>query len=436
MFTSIDLVVYFVSRKIVSKLPKTLNLFKASGLEGWVFLLLNFDLTFFEFVVQTLKCLENWAETFTTDSKGKVSRFYEVYQEMKTSDVEFPPSFLFENYENSAVQFSKRDLSRTRRLCKELRKSLNLKTKKKAGVLNGLSEMYQRQIEMGIDVITREGGRVTDDLVCTYSDLSEVITLYQAWKANGYLLKDGGNLSMPACFMLEDCRPKTPPENDELSEDDEAHAFRDSLQVTERDDRDSIRDDESNPEIFKMKEKLMDMEELVSMYKADLAKLQTKFLDVTEKKEELKYRINAILFSNREINKLLTDANKKVENLSSQNFSLNEDLEAFKSQNESLKVSIREIQDACIFNEKEVEKQKKYIESLEKRNLELIESNHSLKTQLERVKISESQISKQAVPSIFMNPKHIGDSENSYKFSISESDISLSSQSLEFEKSK
>lgn len=423
MITNIDKVVYYVARKIVTKLMKLVNSKEnLSSFDHWVYLIQNFDQTTFELALQVLKTVETWAEGHTTDLKGKPSRFYEVYQEMKSLDLEFPPEFLFENLANSAVQFSKRDLSRSRKLCKELKKSFSIKTKKKAMILNTLCEMYQRQIEIGIDWITKERRKVSDDLIWTYSEISESMSLYQAWKANGYQLKEEGNLSMPSCLQLEDIVPKCPPSPDSLSNSFEMFAVRDSLQITDRDERESIMKEEdfTSPEYYKMKEKLTDMEELVSMYKADLSKLQTKFLDVTEKKEELKYRINAILFSNREINKLLTEANKKVEDLSSQNFSLNEDLEAFKSQNESLKVSIREIQDCCIKYEKEIEKQKKLIENLENRNMALGDSNLTLKVESEK-KGSGSSWVKQLVPNIFM-PKHLGDSENSYNISLSDSE--------------
>jgi exonuclease VII small subunit len=99
---------------------------------------------------------------------------------------------------------------------------------------------------------------------------------------------------------------------------------------------------------------------------------------------------------------------------------LNEDLEAFKSQNESLKISIREIQDCCIKYEKEIEKQNQLIEKLENRNMSLNDSNQTLKVEIQKKESGSSWI-KQFVPNFFM-PKHSGDIENSYNISISDSE--------------
>lgn len=423
LVTNIDAVVSFVSRKIVNKLPKLVNCKeKVTSFDHWVYVHQSFDQTTFELSLQVLLTIETWAERYTTDSKGKITRFYEVYMEMKEMELEFPPGFLFDILVSSKVQLSHRDLSRSRKLCKELKKSFLVKTKKKATTLHKLCEMYQRKLEIFKDIITKEMPEMSEDMNRTYQEITETISLYQAWKSNGYKLKEEGNLSMPSCTHIEDIIPKCPPSPDSLSNSFEMHGIRDSLQITDRDEREStIKDEEfSHPEFYKMKEKLYDTEELVSMYKADLAKLQTKFLDVTDKKEELKYRINAILFSNREINKLLTEANKKVEDLTSQNFSLNEDLEAFKSQNESLKISIREIQDCCIKYEKEIEKQNQLIEKLENRNMSLNDSNQTLKVEIQKKESGSSWI-KQFVPNFFM-PKHSGDIENSYNISISDSE--------------
>lgn len=431
MLTESGVIVYTTGKKIVPKLPKILNIQDSPiGYDFWVFLVQNHDQCFFEFFVLALQCIESWADLYTTDAKGKPSRFYEVYQDLKSKDVEFPPEFLFQSILHP---FPKRDLQRSRRLSKELMSALSIKTKKKATFLNSLCEVYQRQIELKIEELTKASSKVSDDLVLTYSELSESMSEYQAWKVNGHQVKEK-NMFVEICKQVEDAYPKSPPSPDSLSESLELIGNRESINVTDRDERDTLlRDDEiTSAEYYKLKEKLLDTEELVSMYKADIANLQTKFLDVTEKKEELKYRINAILFSNREINKLLTEANKKIEALEMTNTNLTEDVDAFKSQNESLKSSIREIQETCIKYEKEREKQKKYIENLENRNCALIDSNQTLKIELERSRPASSEI--QPVPSIFMNPKHYGDSENSYHLSQSESSISRSLISLEEDK--
>lgn len=426
-----EFIVYVTGKKIIAKIPRVLDIQESVfGYDLWAFLVQSHDQSFFEFFVLALQCIENWAELFTTDAKGKPSRFYEVYQDLKSKDVEFPPEFLFQTL---SQPFQKRDLQRSRRLSKELKASLSTKTKKKATFLNSLCEVYQRQIELKIEESTKKNGKVSDDLVWTYSELSESMSLYQAWKANGYQLKDK-NLTVEICKQLDDIYPKSPPSPDSLSDSLEKLEIHDSLILTEREEKDTmLRDDEiTSAEYYKLKEKLIDTEELVSMYKADIANLQSKFLDATEKKEELKYRINAILFSNREINKLLTEANKKLEELESANFNLTEDVDAFRSQNESLKISIREIQETCIKYEKEREKQKNYIENLENRNHALMDSNQTLKIELDRLRplIKDNILA----PSIYMNPKHGGDSENSYHLSQSESSLSRSQLSIDEEK--
>ena len=350
---------------------------------------------------------------------------------MKLKDFEFPPSFLFNPLQKGLGEIQKRDLHRCRKLCKELRRSFSLSSKKKPKVLKSLAEIYQRLIELDIEITTKKFEKVEEDLIFTYSELTESLSLYSNWKKNGY--ESSSNSLLMNCGPLEDCIPKHPPSPDILSKSIEKLENFDLLKSSEREDS-TFRDEIENADLYKLREKLLDTEDLVQMYKADLSKLQVKYLEATEGKEELMYRINAILFSIREINKILTDTKKSVEELTRLNFSLNEDLEAYKSQNECLKSSIREIQDSLIKVEKEASKNKKYIEILENGNAALVASNSTLKFELEKSKKEEQaleiqlkkiQENKPPVAEIFMNPRLLGDIENSYNISISDSESVL-----------
>ena len=50
----------------------------------------------FELFVLTLQCIEAWAEANTTDSRGKLTQLYTIYQGLKTREIEFPPTYLFQ----------------------------------------------------------------------------------------------------------------------------------------------------------------------------------------------------------------------------------------------------------------------------------------------------------------------------------------------------
>ncbi|OMJ81099.1 hypothetical protein SteCoe_18511 [Stentor coeruleus] len=117
-----------------------------------------------------------------------------------------------------------------------------------------------------------------------------------------------------------------------------------------------------------------------------------------------------------------------------------EDVEAYKSQNECLKSSVREIQDSLVKAEREIVKYKKYIESLESQNNTLETSNKNLRTELEKIKNTDLYQGvklkhiKPSVPEIFMNPKLVGDVDNSYNISLSDSEPEKSTPILEEEK--
>ena len=237
------------------------------------------------------------------------------------------------------------------------------------------------------------------------------------------------------CDQIPDIYPKRPPSPDKLSDSLEKSQIIERIYSPEKEEKEStFRDDiDNSAEYYKLKEKLMDTEDLAQMYKTDLAKLQVKYLEVTEQKEEMILRISAILFSNREMNKILNDSKRNIEELTVANFSLTEDVEAYKSQNECLKSSIREIQDSLIKLEREYYKNKKYIETLESGNTVLVASNHTLKFELEKSRKNEEGLElklkvqkDQKRPEIYMNPKLAGDVESSYNISISDSETEKS----------
>lgn len=424
----------YISKKVLGKLLK--NLFtnaETAGFDMWADVFPQKPKGIFELFFNTLQVIETWAEANTTDSRGKYTQFYLVYQDLKNKNFEFPPSFVYQTANESLKEKLKRDLHRCRKLCKELKKAMALYLKKKSKALCEIVDFFQREIEKIIEYFTQRGGKVPEDLIITYSELSESMSLYVAWKNNGYKLEDKGNLLANSCCQVDEIRPKTPPSPDALSKSlellamiGESSPLRDERESTYREDI------ENSVDYYKIKEKLLDSEDLVQMYKSDLEKLQVKYLEVTEHKEELMLRISAILFSNREMNKILNESKRNVEVLTATNFAINEDVEAYKSQNECLKSSIREIQDSLIKLEKECYKNRRYIEHLENGNTALASSNQTLKYELEKARSGEQALNlklghakdgqRVSIPQIFMNQKLLGDTENSYDISIGDSE--------------
>ena len=453
MIKEIPCIFSYTNKRICLKLLSFLPLEETyAGFDIWIEMVSKKEKGLFELFVLTLQCIEAWAEANTTDSRGKLTQLYTVYQGLKAKEIEFPPTYLFQTSE-SLNENLKRDLHRTRKLCKELRKSLGMHLKKKSKTLKDFAEIYQRQLELEIEKYTKNGVDVGDDLLLTYSELTEVISLYYAWKNHGYRLEDKHNILLNICGQIDEVCPKKSPSPDILSISLELLAQQGQnspLREDPRQERDSTFREEidtSSDYFYRLREKLMDTEDLVQMYKADLEKLQVKYLEVTEQKEEMMLRINAILFSNREMNKILSESKKAVETLTIANYALNEDVEAYKSQSECLKASIREIQDSMIKMEKECYKNKKYIEHLENGNTALASSNQTLKFELEKSRSNEKALflqmnsavevhKPQSIPQIFMNPKLVGDTENSYNISISDSENERSYISDEEEKNQ
>ena len=454
MQKKIPCIISYTNKKLISKIFSILPLDgNSTGFDIWIEIASKPETELFELFVLILQCIEAWAEANPTDPRGKPTQLYSIYQELKTREIEFPPTYLFQTAKEAIKEHLKRDLHRTRKLCKELRKSLGMHLKKNSKTLTDIAEIYQRQLELEIENYTQKRLAVDEDLLGTYSELTEGISLYHAWKNNGYTLEEKHNLLLNTCRPIDEISPKEPPPPDVLSSSLEllAEQGRNSpLREDSRQEKDStFREeiDSSSDHFYRLREKLMDTEDLVQMYKEDIEKLQVKYLEVSEQKEEMLLRINAILFSNREMNKILNESKKAVEELTLANFGLTEDVEAYKSQNECLKASIREVQDSMIKMEKECYKNKKYIEHLENGNTVLASSNQTLKCELEKSRSNEKALQlelnsaevvdkSQSLPQIFMNPKLEGDTENSYNISISDSENERSFLSDEEEKHK
>jgi hypothetical protein len=417
----------YTNKKIVGKLEKNyLDYENITGFELWAKILTAESKEKFEFIILVLQSIETWAESYNTDMRFKSSQFYSVYQSLKSKDFEFPPSFLFRTPSEIRTEKLKKDLHRCRKLSKEIRRSFSVNNKKKLKVLSDLAEIYQRYIELEIDKLASNRNKVSEDLILTYSDLTQVLNMCNEWKNNGYSAMPEKGVNNNNCQQIEDILPKNVPLPDDLSRSLEKIS-EDSIKLSEREENTFREELDQSADIYKLKEKIMDNEDLIQMYKSDLGKLQVKYLEVTEQKEEMILRINAILFSNREMNKILTESKKAVEVLTAQNYSLSEDLEAYKSQNDCLKSSIREIQDSLIKLEKDSLKNKKYTENLENLNTALTFSNQTLKSELEKSKTIEqalliklNKFKPPIKPEIFMNPKLKGDIESSGNINISD----------------
>lgn len=140
--------------------------------------------------------------------------------------------------------------------------------------------------------------------------------------------------------------------------------------------------DEMKEEFIKLKDKLLEYEDLIYMYKADLTRLQTRYLEAVEEKEEIKYRHNTMTSENSKNFKDFEDMHGKIKRLEGEKFSLVEEIEAYKSQNNCLKITIRNIQENLEKAEKQIKTNEQLIESIEIMNANLTMKNEELKNEI------------------------------------------------------
>ena len=141
-----------------------------------------------------------------------------------------------------------------------------------------------------------------------------------------------------------------------------------------------------------LREKLMDSEDFLQMYKEDLNRLQENYLKVLAEKDRLILKVDALMLSNQDLQRALSDCQNYINDLSTENSDQQKIIKDLRIQYENIASEKGKIQKTLEMLEKEDYKNKIYIETIENGNVLLLASNQKLKFEMEKAKANEESL--------------------------------------------
>ena len=120
-----------------------------------------------------LNCIENWAELYSLDSRGKETNFLSIFSALKSKEIEFPPSFFLQPVEPIGKNNLKKDLHRVRKLLKEFIRAIKTQNKERAILIKKIVNSYKKTLEFEINFRSSHFQEISDDLNFTLSQLKE-----------------------------------------------------------------------------------------------------------------------------------------------------------------------------------------------------------------------------------------------------------------------
>lgn len=355
------------------------------GFDLWLCALQPKDTYLFKTLILALQSVEIWADQFSTDFKGKETIFFKTFQLIKSKKVEFPPSFFLQHPAKIPKVCIKKDLHRTRKLAKECLKGIKSSNKQRTLPLKKILNSYEKSLFFEVETRKNSGKNVNDSVYIALKEIQEVNELFAYWKSTDFLYLPIEEIVKNQGRLIEDPVPKFEP-IEEIHRDFEANSSFYEFQDLGKPDQ------KATSEILKIKGKLLDAQELVDMYKADLNKVQANYVKILEINENLLTKNKSLVNYIQDLESAL-DSNKNIieDLVNSKNHALKE-IEAYSYQNEVCKISIKELQDSYEIMERQNSKQKSYIENIENANILLLSSNQTLKFELEKSKATEESL--------------------------------------------
>ena len=141
-----------------------------------------------------------------------------------------------------------------------------------------------------------------------------------------------------------------------------------------------------------LREKLMDSEDFLQMYKEDLNRLQENYLKVLAEKDRLILKVDALMLSNQDLQRALSDCQNYINDISTENSDQQKIIKDLRIQYENIASEKGKIQKTLEMLEKEDYKNKIYIETIENGNVLLLASNQKLKFEMEKAKANEESL--------------------------------------------
>ena len=396
MQTKLPSIIAHVHKRIIQGLPDIV-IFKdnCTGFELWQEALKVKDNSGFKFIILALQCIEIWGELHSNDCKGKETLYCKVYQQLKSRKIEFPPSFFLQPLSPLPKTHLKRDLHRVRKLSKQLIREIRFMDKQNAISLKKILNSYEKALQFEIENQQSIANMVHESVLLTLKDIEEAKELFEKWKSVNFCSMPEEGIYACVGVLIEDPLPKEEPfEEDEEDIGGKARA-RERERERERSKSPAIPDLRANlsksflgyqSEMSKLKEKLLDSQDLIDKYQADLSKIQTDYSSVVEERDVLLRKVEDLTESNQILEKSLAESKSLVEEITRKKSYLQKDIEAYNHLNKMHRTMIQELQETCFHLEKDSNHNKTYIENIENANVLLVATNQTLRIELERCK--------------------------------------------------
>ena len=397
MQTKSPIIITQVHKRLIQYFPDMIILKNTStGFDLWSEVLKVKDKSEFKFIILVLQCIERWGELHGNDCKGKETMYSKVYQQLKSRKIEFPPSFFLQPLSCLPRTYLKRDLHRVRKLTKEFIRSIRLMDKQNVLLLKKILNTYEKVLQFEIEDQSSEIKVLDEGVILTLMDLEEAKKLFHKWKsANFDSLPEEGIFACVG-LLIEDPVPKEEPLDEEEGEGGgkpRAGVRPKSPSKIEKKLQISKCFFGIQSELGKLKEKNVELENLVEKHKADFIKSQNNYLSVIDERDILMHKVDDLSESNQILEKSLIESRFLVEELTRKKNYLQKDIEAYYDLNKIHKALIEELQETRFHLEKEISHNKNHIETIENANALLVATNQTLRSELERSKTYKQMLS-------------------------------------------
>ncbi|CAG9321599.1 unnamed protein product [Blepharisma stoltei] len=340
-----------------------------------------------------LQCIEEWAGRFGADEMGRETIFFKIYMDLKNKGVTFPQ--IEPNDEENSIKM----------LLKSIKKLIEnngdiSEVKEKLRTVKEFKRNIEKRIAESMEESNEED---IYELIVLNDEINDVCKIYKRWKSRlnppkgktkNFEYEPIQVKGVRFNQKIEEYEPKPAPLPDaiedpimvELANDKSQRQTSFHMKDLKLNDPDEM--SELKEEYLKSKDKLLEYEDLIHMYKADLARLQIKYLEAVEEREEIKCRAESLGSANTKSETTIQDVQEKCKKLENEKASLLEEIEAFKSQNNCLKITIKEAQEKLLKAEEQINKHERYIESIEVMNENLTLKNEEL---MQKIKNASTQ---------------------------------------------